>query len=134
MPFGEISPIAIIIAVFFNMFLGAIWYSPQVLGSIWASSQHLNQDVLKPSIGSYLGTFAISLVTVWVLAIFFQLLSVVTIAEGIIVAFFLWLGFIATTHLSGVIWTNKTFKAYLIDTSFQLVSLLISAIILTLWG
>ncbi|MBA3957896.1 MAG: DUF1761 domain-containing protein [Parachlamydiaceae bacterium] len=133
MDYTLIGPIAIFIAAILNQILGALWYSPKFLGNAWASILGLNEEFLKPTIGKVLSSFGISVVTAWVLSLFLQLIGATTIAECMIIAFFLWLGFIATTHLSGVIWAHKPFKAYLIDTLFALISLEAMAIVLSFW-
>lgn len=134
MYFENLNYLAIIVVTILNVLLGALWYSPSVLGTTWAEALHLNAGKMKkPTVWQYAGAVLVSLITMWVLAIFVNLLHLSTAGEAVVIAFFIWLGFIATSHFSGVIWVRKPMVAYIIDVGFYLVSLVVSTIILTMW-
>lgn len=122
----------IISAVIINNGLGTIWYSQFLFGTEWAKAHHFNQAELKPSSWHFSGALLVSFITVLVFYLLIRWFNLSTFAEGIKLGFLLWLGFVATTHFSGVIWAKKPLKVYLIDTGFQLVSLLVIGTILTL--
>ena len=130
--FSNFSFIALIVATLFNMILGALWYHPRFLGGPWVDAQGFREDALKPTPLSYLGTFLVALLMSWVIGIFVQSLDVITIAQALQLGFFIWLGFIVSTHFSGIIWAKKPFEAYLIDISFYLLSIIGAAIIFVL--
>jgi hypothetical protein len=113
--------------------LGMLWYSPALFGTLWAKEHNFNLADLKATPLHYLGAILVSLIIVSVFYILIHSFSVNTVAKGAVLGFFLWLGFIATTHFSGVLWARKPLKAYLIDTSFQLVSLIMIGAILAAW-
>jgi hypothetical protein len=137
MEFGLINIWAVLVATIVNVILGMVWYSPNVLGDTWADALHLSKMPakanLKPSVWHYVGAFFVSLVTMWVLAVLINSLHLNTVAQGVLFAFLVWLGFIATSHFSGVIWVGKPMVAYLIDVGYYLVSFMVASIILTLW-
>ena len=53
---------------------------------------------------------------------------------GLFAAFLSWLGFVAFTGINSVTYEHKPVKLYLINTGFQLVSMLIMGAILAVWG
>ena len=82
-------------------------------------------------------TYAISagaaFVTAWVLA---KLIGVTAFWEPVRVtwlAFELWLGFIAPIQMTEVLFGGKKWGLYLINTGYQLASVLVMALILSIW-
>lgn len=134
MSFGDVNLLAVIVAAIIKMILGAIWYSPKVFGEVWANSA-LGQGTaeLKATPWHYGAEAVLSLLMALVIALFVNWLDLQTASQALTVAFFVWLGFIATTQLCGVIWGKVPVKVYLVNTGFVLLSLLIMFTIITLW-
>lgn len=134
MPYGDINLLAVIVAAIIKMALGAIWYSPKVFGEIWANSA-LGKGVteVKATPWHYAAEAALSLLMALVLALFVNWMGLNTVSQALTVAFFLWLGFIATTQLCGVIWGKVPVNVYLVHTGFILLSLLIMTTLITVW-
>ncbi len=132
MYFDEINIAAVLVVAVINIALGMLWYSPFVLGKLWMDAMGWKEEECHPSVKDYLGAIVVALVTTWVLALFVSTLSD-TVWDGLKVGFLIWLGFIATSHFSGVLWAKKPLKAYLIDAGFYLVYLLIGGGILAAW-
>ncbi len=130
----DINFLAVVLATIANIVLGMFWYSPSILGTIWAKAHNFSMPILNPAPVSYFLSIGVSFITALFLAFFINWLNITTVWEGIKLAIYLWIGFIATTHFSGVIWARKSYLAYLIDSAFQLVSLVIMAIIITFWN
>ena len=133
MPFSDINVLAIIVAALINIAIAALWYSPNVFGKIWGSAHGFTVDSLTPTVWQYIGAVVLSLITAWVLALLIVALGVTSVGYAVELAFLLWLGFVAAIGFSGVIWAKKPLIAYLIDSGFHLLSLVIMSIILTLW-
>lgn len=131
--FSYVSPLAIIVVALINIILNAFWYSPRVFGTMWANSLNKSTQELVPSVWQYTGSFITSLIMAWVLAVLVVSLGIVTIGQAALLGLILWLGFVATTHFGGVVWADKPLKVYFIDSAIVLLSLVIMAIILTLW-
>ncbi|MBI3341789.1 DUF1761 domain-containing protein, partial [Candidatus Curtissbacteria bacterium] len=74
-----------------------------------------------------------ALVMSYVLAHFVQLGTNATAVDGAMVGFWIWLGFIATTTLSSVLWERKSWNLYLLNNGYYLVLLLINGALLTVW-
>jgi hypothetical protein len=56
-----------------------------------------------------------------------------TAVDGIQTAFWLWLGFIATTQLATVVFEERKLGLYLINVGYQFVACALAAVILAVW-
>lgn len=130
----EISWIAVLIGVILNMALGAFWYSPSFLGLQWLESYGFKVEEMRHSPLHYLGAVLIALIMTLVVAGFVRAFEINHLWISILVAFWIWLGFIVTTQFSGVIWSRKPLKAFLIDIAYYLVTLQMLFILFTFIG
>lgn len=126
----EVNWIAIVVAVVVNIILGSLWYSPYLFGKPWAEALKMDIKTLVATPLHYAGAIGVSLITAFVLAVLVKQFGIKTYNAGATLAFWVWLGFIATSHFSGVIWANRPLKSYVIDTAFSLISLQVMAFIL----
>ena len=74
---------------------------------------------------AFAGATANALIMSYVLVKLSAHLGVTNMVSGATLGFWLWLGFILTCHFSAVLWAKKSFKAFLIDASCMLVTLLL---------
>ena len=70
----------------------------------------------------------------YVLAHFIDYVEATTVVAGMTAGFWLWMGFIATVKLGGVLWEGKPWTLYGLDVAYYLVSLLVMSSILAVWG
>ena len=131
--------IAILVAAIAAMVLGFIWYSPQVFGNEWMKlmkigKKQIAQAKKKGMSKTYLTMLISSLLTSYILASFIALLGITEAIDGALLAVMLWLGFIATTTLSSILWEGKPAKLYILNNGYHLVSLVVMGIILALWS
>ena len=115
----------VIIAAVLNMVIGFFWYSKWLFGTIWAKMAHLSQKKFDGKNMAIVYQGIISLVIAFFLAFFETYLGVTTVTDGMFVGFCAWLGFVATTQIGAVIWTDTRFKLFLIDTGGKLLSFLV---------
>ncbi|HEY4510849.1 MAG TPA: DUF1761 domain-containing protein [Candidatus Paceibacterota bacterium] len=133
-----INYFAVVGAALAAMVIGSLWYSPQVgFGKMWMKLMGWGKDVpesAKKSIGkSYAIMFATALVTAFVLAHFSYVWGAREITTALELAFWVWLGFIATTMLGGFLWEGKSFKLFLLNAGYQFVSIAVMSLIVSLW-
>ncbi|MBI2657962.1 DUF1761 domain-containing protein [Candidatus Woesearchaeota archaeon] len=136
----DINYWAVLVAAAAAMAVGFLWYGP-LFGKQWMKLTGIDKlskkevaqmkEKGKKSMGV---TFITSLVMSYILAHFVDYVQAGTIMDGIILAFWLWIGFFATTQLGVVLWENKPLKLYLMNTSHYLVSLAVMASILAVWA
>lgn len=134
MPDVPINFIAISVAALAPILVGLVWYSPFLFGKQWSEAHGYDRDELQERAGrSLIISFACYLVMAYVLSAIFSMAGIASIADGMALTFLLWLGFLATLGLTAHLFSEKPFVIYLIDTSFQLVYVLLMGIILSAW-
>jgi hypothetical protein len=120
----QIDLLTVIIAAILNMLIGFVWYSKWVFGAAWMKLHNMKPETKNQKMSlAYAGL--ISLVIAYFLAFFEAYLGVTTVTDGMFVGFCMWLGFVATTQISSVVWCKTPFKLFLIDTSCKLLSFLV---------
>lgn len=135
-----VNLVAVGLAGIASMILGFIYYSPMVLGKPWMKEKGLSEEKLKKAqkeMGKWYGlSFVVSLITAYVLAHvmflsanYFHYDAVMT---GLTSGFFMWIGFILPTQVTAAIFGDKNFKLLVIDTGYQLVSILTMGMVLGL--
>lgn len=121
-----------------NMIVGSLWYSPLLFGKPWMKLMGYTQEKMeeakkKGMTASYLLAFVGALVTGYVMAHFVYYLGLALPNEALQLGFWIWLGFVAVTHLGNVLWGGKSWKLFAIDSGQSLVALLVMALILVQW-
>ncbi|HLD81782.1 MAG TPA: DUF1761 domain-containing protein [Patescibacteria group bacterium] len=136
MPELDLNYAAIIVSVIASMILGMIWYSPAMFGNMWMKLSGLKKEDIKKEEANK-GMFAsavAALVMAAVLSQFVILTSADTFDEGAKVAFWLWLGFVATVGVSEYIYTKRPAKLFVINMGYHLASMLLMGGILASWS
>lgn len=102
--------------------LGVIWYAPFLFGNLVKTEKPYPGDVPHSSyvIRGYIGEFLSSWLIAYVLALFIRGNQAVLIEDGVYVATWVWIGFLATTHFSYFLWGRKSFLSYFIHACFML--------------
>ncbi len=129
---SNINYLAVVIAALVYFILGAIWYAPGIFGNRWTKHEEgrVEEHTYAYKIGAYIGEFILDLIIAYVLALFLLLSQATEIVEGVILALWIWVGFIATTHFSAVLWGRKTVKSFFIHACFMLIGVIAMAIVL----
>lgn len=131
----SVNFVGVLIAAIVYFVIGAIWYSRFLFADEFGRHHEppigeTKEEISSNKVGSYIGEFIISLIIAYVLSIILEISQAVTIIEGITVALWIWIGFIATTHFSAVLWARKTVRHFFIHAGFMLVGLLAMGAIL----
>lgn len=129
---------AVIVATLVHFILGGLWYSPLLFGNkflqiIGWTPQQLEQMQAKGPAKELILAFVTSLILVYVLAHFVQYTKATNAMAGIQTAFWLWLGFIATTNIATVLFEQRPLGLYLINAGYQLVGCALAGAILAVW-
>ena len=111
--------------------LGYIWYHPKVFGSAWARMSGLTPEMQERGkkrmpVMALIGLLAAMLVA--------YVMTYVSAAWGFYdwqgalqLGIWIWLGFVAPPMLGMVLWEQKSFKLYLINSLYWLLTLLVMA-------
>ena len=132
---------AVLVSAVVGMGLGFLWYGP-LFGKQWVKlmgfsdkqMKQMKESNKKGMTKSYTIMVISTLVMSYILAHFVDYVQALTVMEAVTLGFWLWLGFFATTQIGSVLWEQKPFKLYLINTLHYLVVLCVMAVILTVWG
>ena len=136
----EVNYIAVVVAAIASFVIGFLWYGP-IFGKVWMKLNSMGKaDVEKakkkgmafPMPLNLVGT----LVTAFVVAVLILSLDFAGYVGGAVgLAFWVWLGFFATTTLLGaVLWDNKPWGLFVLNGTYWLVTLEIISVILSLWS
>ncbi len=130
MNIADINWLAIIVAAVASMVLGAIYYGP-LFGKTWLRLSKIK--ALKMTWKHYLGGLITTLVTAFILAYMVSKFESNTWLLGLDLGFTMWIGFIAPIMFGIVLWERKPVRLYLLNVMFQLISLLVMAVILSIF-
>lgn len=123
--------IAIAASGFAAVIIGYIWYHPRVFGGAWMRMSNITPEMAERGkkrmpLMAIFGLLAAMLVA--------YVMSYVSAAWGFYewtgalqLGFWCWVGFVAPTMLGSVLWEQKPFRLYLINTLYWLVAFLVMA-------
>ncbi|MBI4066448.1 DUF1761 domain-containing protein [Candidatus Gottesmanbacteria bacterium] len=129
--------LAILVSAIASMAVGFLWYSPLLFAKPWMALKGLTEEKLeaaKKQMGQmYALSFGGAIVMAYVLAHFADYAVAVDWVTGAQVGFWAWLGFVAPVQMAEVLFGGKSWKLYMINTGYQLASLLVMGGILGGW-
>ncbi len=136
--FATIHPLAIILAGLASMPIGMLWYGP-LFGKTWAKLMGFSTASMDDSKKKMRATYAAQLtgtvVQAFVLSLMIFSSRVFELGQVMLLAFWLWLGFMATVIMTKQLFDTRPFNRHLyaIDAFYQLVVLEVMAIIIYLF-
>ncbi len=127
---------AVLVSALASMVVGTLWYGP-LFGKPWMAMTGITKESMKtmglsPVKAMSLGLVN-SLVMAYVLGYYAVALGAVGVTEALVLAFWIWLGFVATAQISGFLWEGKPLKLFALNTAYSLVTYGVMALILVLW-
>lgn len=129
---------AVLVAAIVSMVIGSIWYGPlfgkQFMAATGMDKMSPEQKaMMKKRAGmSYFMQFIASLVTFYVLAQFVGGLAELTVGGGILVALWVWIGFVVPLKFGDAIWGGKMTMFWL-GIGNMLVTLVAAGAIIGAW-
>jgi hypothetical protein len=139
-PETEVAWVAALVAGTIGYVLGALWYSPFVLGRPWqrymgwgslsAADIKARQKAAAPAYGA---SFVAWIVMAVVLSIVIDWAGVESWIGGAGVAALAWIGFVATVTLTANLFHHRPLGLFLVDGGYQLLSLMVMGAIIAAW-
>ena len=137
---ASVNFLAIVVAAFAAFAFGFLVHGP-LFGKTWMglmkitpADMEAGKKEMETKMPYYMGAALLQqLVVAYVLAMALYYVYPKTVMGAIGVAFWVWLGFVATTLLNGVLWEKRTPELYAFNVAYHLGSLVIMAVILQLW-
>jgi len=134
----EINLLAIFVVTLISFALGLLWFGP-LFGKHWIKLSKIpaseiakakQKSMTKPMILNLIG----NLITAYILSNFINILGISVAIQGIILGFWIWLGFLAcTTLLNSVLWDGKPWDLFVLNGLYWLVDLMLAGLILAVW-
>lgn len=130
----SINYLAVIVATIVIIVLGAVWYMPAVFGKHWMELAGLSQTAPKQSmLRSYAVTAGTTLLMVYVMAHIIEFAGANSATTGSQTAFWVWLGFVATTSAINYNFEQRPWPLYWLVNAHHLVTFIVAGIILAVW-
>ena len=135
-----VNYVAVLVAAIVSFVFGFLVHGP-VLGSVWlglmkvtpAEMEKGKKEMEKKMPLTMGAAFVQQLVIAYVTALFVYMAYATTVADALILSFWIWLGYVATFHLNTVLWEKRTPQLYGFNVAYQFATVAIVATILTLW-
>lgn len=137
--FTDLNWLAIVVAAAVYWFSGALWYSPLILGKKFMALMGVGHkemaDAKKKGMAKqYVLSLVSSLITVLALALVMDLTLPADNQANLVLIFWLWLGFVVTSNLSGVLWEGRKSALFYIQMLWSLLALMLAGFILYTWN
>ena len=137
-PTVSINYLAVLVASVAAIALGFLWYGP-LFGKIWMQLMNIDKKKMDESkkkgmAMNYIIMVISTLVMSYTLAHLVKFLSATNVLDALRVAFWMWLGFIATVQIGIVLWEGKSWKLYCLNIAYWLVNLVVMSVILAVWA
>lgn len=121
----------ILLAAIGYMVVGFLWYGP-LFGKAWMklsgiSDAKMNEMKKEGMVKTYGMMFVAALVTSFILSWLIDTMEVSGLTEALWLAAIVWLGFIATSMFTGVLFSKKPWNLYFIESGYQLAAILVAA-------
>ncbi len=135
---GEANYLAVLTASVALFIIGWLWYGP-IFGKTWMRLNKIGAKEMavakkKSMLGMMFMNFIGTLIMVCVLSNLMLNVGAGGVSEALQLAFWVWLGFFASTTLLGsVLWDNKPWGLFFLNGAYWLVSLEVAALILVWW-
>jgi len=113
--------------------IGFVWYHPGVFGGAWARLANVQPETERatgPLTRSATIALLAGMLVAFVMNYFGMAWGVFDWLGGLELAFWCWIGFVVPTSLNTVLWEQRPFKLYLINSAYWLVSFIAIALIL----
>ncbi len=133
---GAINYLAILASGVAAFIIGFVWYG-FLFKKLWveghAFSESKSAELQKsfPVAGGV--SFVGYLVTAYILCLLLSYMNITDMQNALRVTFLIWLGFPAVIGLMNALYSGQSLIVYAIDTGYQLVYMLVTAVILTVW-
>ena len=128
----DVNLLAVLVAAIASMVLGFLWYSKMLFGGLWMDLTGITEEDCKENnmLYSLGGQFAANVVMAFILAALMNMLEVGSLAESILLVFWLWLGFIATIGYSSTLWEKHSIPLFFLNSAQNLVMMLLMGVVL----
>ena len=133
---GELNWLAVIVATVVYFALGALWYAPPVFGNAWMrAAGTVMQEGQRPGPAIYVTPLIAYFIAVIATAMLAQATGSDTFGEGVVLGLIVGVGYAVAGTAVEATFGNRPQNSvwFLITASYNLVGLLIAAVIVSVW-
>jgi hypothetical protein len=125
--------VAGVVSSILSMVLGFIWYGPMLFADAWMKESKLTAKEIGngPGMG-YLLTMVAAFIMALTTSALVHMLNIRDVANGIGFGLMVGLGYVATTLATNYIFGLRSMKLYLIDAGYQVINIVIAAVVAVL--
>jgi len=136
MPSG-LNYLAVLVTAIVIFMLGGLWYSKALFANQWVALQGKTAEEIqasgaKPSPAMFVQVFICGLIIAYVVAVIENHFVNLSIARGAMIGVLVWLVAGATSYATSL-FSNERRGLWVINSGYNLVSLLLAGIILAVW-
>ncbi len=141
--FQNLNYVVIAIAAVVSMGIGFVWYSPLLFSKRWMKemgySPEKMEEMRKGDSNSsmaktYSFSFVFTVITTLIIASLLNSLIVTSLSGLLLVGFFMWLAFSMPISANYVMFGKDSFELFMINSGYQLVSILVTTLIIGIFG
>ncbi len=134
--FGAINWLAVVAATIFAMAFGMLYYMPFAVGNAWMDALGTTAEEINARTG-HVQAFAVAIVgaiiSVTTVAILIQLTGAGDLIGGLLIGALAAVGLVLAPMATAYIFEGRPLKLYIINAAENSISLIVIALILTLW-
>jgi hypothetical protein len=125
---------AVLVAAIVRMAVGFFWYSPPMLLKPWQALTGVTPESMRAGLGKAMAIDIIgSLIMAFALANIIASSGISDWLNGALAGFWVWLGFMATLHVSLWGYENRSLKLIAINLGNNLIALVLMGALLAVW-
>jgi hypothetical protein len=125
---------AVLVAAIVRMAVGFFWYSPPMLLKPWQALTGVTPESMRAGLGKAMAIDIIgSLIMAFALANIIAASGIGDWLNGALAGFWVWLGFMATLHVSLWGYENRSLKLIAINLGNNLIALVLMGALLAVW-
>lgn len=133
---GAINWLAVIAATIFAMAFGMLYYMPFAVGNAWMDTLGTTAEEINAR-GGHVRAFAVAIIgallSVTTVAILVQLTGAEDLIGGLLIGALAAVGLVLAPMATAYIFEGRPLKLYVINATENSISLVVIALILTLW-
>ncbi len=131
-----VNYMAVLVAALAGFVFGFLWHGP-IFGKLWIglmgfTAKQMEEGAKKGMCMTMVYGFLAQVVTAFVLSQLLAALGITNILSAITLSVWIWLGFVVTVLLNGVLWEGRSVKLYLFNLAYYLGSFAILAVVIAL--
>jgi len=134
LPFG-VNPVGVLLAAVATFAIGMVWYSPLLFARPWVALNGYTPEKLAEMKKGAARMYGISFLAYLVLGIGIGAIAHgESVHDGLWDGIHLWVFIVMPVSLTGLVFSDRRFGAWLIDAMYQLVFFAAMGAILSRWG